>query len=33
LQNFIHSRYFCSSSSSPLLLRGAPTTALLKCQS
>src|SRR6218665_2734749 len=30
---FIHSFYFCSASSSPLLLRGAPSTARILCGS
>src|SRR6218665_1809310 len=29
----IHSVYFCDGSSSPLLLRGAPDTALILCRS
>src|SRR6218665_1922624 len=31
--SFIHSGYFYSTSSSPLLLRGAPDTARILCQS
>src|SRR6218665_739010 len=31
--SFIHSGYFYSTSSSPLLLRGAPDTALILCRS
>ena len=31
LHSFIHSGYFCSASSSPLLLRGAPDTARILC--
>jgi len=33
LSSFIHSGYFYSASSNPLLLRGAPDTALILCRS
>ena len=33
IHSFIHSRYFYSTSSSPLLLRGAPDTVRTLCQS
>src|SRR6218665_1338446 len=33
IHSFIHSSYFYSASSSPLLLRGAPTTAQILCRS
>src|SRR6218665_1466641 len=33
LYSFIHSGYFCSAASNPLLLRGAPDTAQILCRS
>src|SRR6218665_1052296 len=32
IHSFIHSGYFCSASSSPLLLRGTPDTARILCR-